>query len=45
MSSSMVGVPIQGTVLIDLGGDDPEFISVCDQVGQIVVHGSISYTP
>ncbi|KAL8592133.1 Poly [ADP-ribose] polymerase tankyrase-2 [Nucella lapillus] len=32
MSSSVVGVPTQGTVLIDLAVDDSEFISVCDQM-------------
>lgn len=32
MSSTVVGVPIQGTVLIDLAVDDTEFITVSDQV-------------
>nr|KAG5687245.1 hypothetical protein BaRGS_025347 [Batillaria attramentaria] len=30
--TTVVGVPSQGTILIDLGQDDPEFISVSDQM-------------
>jgi hypothetical protein len=33
VSSTVVGTPSQGTVLIDLAVDDPEFISISDQVG------------
>lgn len=31
---NVVGAPSQGTILIDLSPDDPEFISVKDQVRQ-----------
>lgn len=31
-SASLPAVPTQGTVLVDLGPDDPEYISVEEQV-------------